>query len=162
MTIGDLHARHLLHGAEDELQDVRQFRLRHMGWGCGAPPKAGVEPGAEGAEAPGPRKCGELEAGICEEVARVKPDIVVMAAFWLQYAYADWVRERIGFFARSACAELSSSGPLRSGLSEAITEIDMAAIRMCFHRAEGVVQFPGAPGRNGGHRPDDGAGLPAA
>jgi FixJ family two-component response regulator len=47
-------------------------------------------------------------------------------------------------------------------LVEAITEIDMAAIRMCFHRADGVVQFPGAPRWNGGHRPDDGAGLPAA
>lgn len=46
-------------------------------------------------------------------------------------------------------------------LVEAITEIDMAAIRMCFHRADGVVQFLGAPRRNGSRRPDD-AGLPAA
>jgi hypothetical protein len=45
---------------------------------------------------------------------------------------------------------------------EAITEIDMAAIRMCFHRADGVVQFAGAPRRNGGHRLDEGAGPPAA
>ena len=47
-------------------------------------------------------------------------------------------------------------------LVEAITEIDMAAIRLCFHRADAVVQFSGAPQRNGSHRPDDGAGLNAA
>lgn len=96
MTIGDSHARHLLHGLH-RLQDVRQFRLRHVGWGCEAPKaRGGLGTWAE----PDPQKCDALEAQLREEVARLKPDIVLMAAFWLRYDYAGWVQEKISFFRR--------------------------------------------------------------
>jgi hypothetical protein len=94
MTFGDSHARHLLHGL-NHLQDVREFRLRHQDWGCGPTPLVVIETGAQWSS---PKKCSELEAGVRNRLARLKPDIVVMAAFWLRYDYPDWVKEKVAFF----------------------------------------------------------------
>jgi hypothetical protein len=94
LVVGDSHARHLLHGLR-LLQDVREFRLRYEGWGCGPTPLVVIKSGAQW---PGPNECSKLDAGARARIARLKPDIVVIAAFWLIYDdYVDWLREKVRF-----------------------------------------------------------------
>src|SRR5512132_3488513 len=88
---GDSHAAHLVPGLT-LLQNERTFRLKLISFGeC--PPAGEVKP--TNAE-----NCRRLQIATEEEFVRLKPDIVLIGAFWYQYNHFERLRETLQFFHR--------------------------------------------------------------
>jgi peptidoglycan/LPS O-acetylase OafA/YrhL len=91
VVYGDSHAVHLVPGLT-LLQNERTFRLKLISFGeC--PPVEEVKP--TNAE-----NCRRLQIATEEEFVRLKPDIVLIGAFWYQYNHFERLRETLQFFQR--------------------------------------------------------------
>jgi len=92
VTFGDSNAYHL-HGGLRVLQNERRFRLAHVGWGdCGPVGWVKWLPPANDDE-----RCRRWTASNHDEFRRLKPEIVVIAAFWPQYRHVEGISEAILF-----------------------------------------------------------------
>jgi peptidoglycan/LPS O-acetylase OafA/YrhL len=91
VTFGDSHAWHLTGGLH-RLQNERTFRHVPIDWGECAP-VGYVRPVNE-------ENCSKLTTANDEEFSRLKPDIVVIAAFWFQHKHIERLSETLRFFQR--------------------------------------------------------------
>ena len=88
---GDSHALHLVPGFSS-LQSERTFRFKLINWGYCAPRSDFRPAGAE--------HCRGKRIAMEEELASLKPDIVVIGAFWYQYNNVEWLSETLRFLQR--------------------------------------------------------------
>jgi peptidoglycan/LPS O-acetylase OafA/YrhL len=89
IVYGDSHAGHLIPGLH-RLQNEQAFHYKLIGWGECAP-VADIKPADE-------EKCRRFKPLIEQEFARLKPDIVMVAALWLQYGHIERIAETLKFF----------------------------------------------------------------
>lgn len=101
VTFGDSHSFHLQPGLRD-LQNQRTFRLAHMGWGDCSP--MGVVKPVD------PESCRKLAADNEQEFARLKPDIVLISAFWWQYPHLDGIAETVRLLQRIGIGKIVVMG----------------------------------------------------
>jgi peptidoglycan/LPS O-acetylase OafA/YrhL len=85
---GDSHALHLVQGF-NSLQNERTFRLKLINWGYCAPRSDFRLAGAE--------HCQGKQIAMEGELVRLRPDIVVIGAFWYQYNNVEWLSETLRF-----------------------------------------------------------------
>ena len=88
VIIGDSHSNHLRPGLQ-ALQNERTFRLKPMGWNDCAP--IGTVRRVD------PDICAKVTAANKEEFERLKPDIVVISAFWWQYPHIEKIADYVSF-----------------------------------------------------------------
>ena len=86
VAFGDSHAQHLMAGLS-RLQNERTFRLQIINWGY-CPPWGEVKSGS-------PEKCRGRPAEYLKEITQLKPDIIVLGAFWWQYEHLEKIRETL-------------------------------------------------------------------
>jgi peptidoglycan/LPS O-acetylase OafA/YrhL len=91
VVYGDSHASHLISGLRS-LQNERDFRYRLIGWGD-CPPVNDIKSADV-------EKCRKLHTAIDEEFVLLKPDIVVIGAFWFMYNHVERLSETLRFFRR--------------------------------------------------------------
>jgi hypothetical protein len=92
VTFGDSHANHLQPGLR-VLQNERTFRLAQMNWeNC--PPMGYVLPPPN---AGSPQECEKVRASYEREFQRLKPDTVIIGAFWWQYSHIESIEQVVGF-----------------------------------------------------------------
>jgi len=92
VVYGDSYAGHLIPGLT-LLQNERVFRLKLIGWNYSCAPVADIKPTDTD-------NCGRLQIATDEEFIRLKPDIVVIGAFWNQYVHIGRLSETLRFFQR--------------------------------------------------------------
>jgi hypothetical protein len=92
---GDSHSVHLLPGLGD-LQKVRVFRLRSINWTtdfCGPiGPPLGQNPNAD--------TCRQARSNRDKAFEQLKPDIVVVAAYWSLYPHIEMLHDTLQFLRR--------------------------------------------------------------
>ena len=89
VVYGDSHAQHLIPGLT-LLQNERTFRLKKIGWEECAP--------VSDVKASDAENCRRLQIATEEDFVRLKPDIVVIGAFWYQYNHIERLTKTLQFF----------------------------------------------------------------
>ena len=89
VVYGDLHAQHLIPGLT-LLQNERTFRLKKIGWEECAP--------VSDVKASDAENCRRLQIATEEDFVRLKPDIVVIGAFWYQYNHIERAHQDTAIF----------------------------------------------------------------
>jgi hypothetical protein len=92
VAFGDSYAAHLIPGLT-LLQNERTFRLKHIGWVHSCAPVGDIKPTDTD-------NCRRLQIATEEEFVRLKPDIVLIGAFWYQSAHIERLSETLRFFQR--------------------------------------------------------------
>lgn len=92
VTFGDSHANHLQPGLR-VLQNERTFRLAQMNWG-NCPPMGYVLPPPDAGT---PKECEKVRAAYEQEFQRLKPDTVIIGAFWWQYRPIEGIEQVVSF-----------------------------------------------------------------
>jgi hypothetical protein len=88
VTYGDSHAWHLGAGLR-RLQNERTFRLVEVSWGNCNYVKSGDE-----------KRCSDVMTANEKLLEQLKPDIVVIAAFWIRYNHFERINETLRFLQR--------------------------------------------------------------
>ena len=91
VAYGDSHAGHLFPGLT-YLQNERTFRYKLIAWSS-CPPFSDIVPNEL-------EYCRKQQTAVEEELTRLRPDIVVISAFWYEYKRIERLSQMLQFFQR--------------------------------------------------------------